>query len=84
MATWPYFFSSNEGGEGGQRSTDWVEVIQGLMRRCSGVRADLPPGTVDVRAEQLNDVARLDVEGGTRRRARGAKVAPDDEHLGET
>lgn len=54
------------------------------MRGGGGVRSDLPPGTVDVSAQQLDDVTHLDAECGAGRRARDAKVAPDDEHLGET
>ena len=47
-------------------------------------RAYLPPGAVEVCVEELNDVAGLDVERGSRCWTRHAKIVPGDQHLGQT
>lgn len=46
--------------------------------------AHLPPRAVNVGADQLDDVARLDAERRTDRRAGHAVVVPDDQHLRQT
>lgn len=47
-------------------------------------RANLPPRAVNVGADQLDDITRLDAECRTNRRAGYAIVVPDDQHLWQT
>lgn len=42
----------------------------------------LPPSALQVSTDQLNDVPRLDVEGGARGGAWDAAVVGDGEHFG--
>lgn len=47
-------------------------------------RANLPPRAVNVGADQLDDITRLDAECRTDGGAGYAVVAPDDQHLWQT
>lgn len=58
-------------------------IIQ-MAKNFGYPHANLPPWAVNVGADQLDDVARLDAECRTNGGARDAIVVPDDQHLWQT
>lgn len=62
----------------------WVHHISKEAKNIRHPHANLPPRAVNVGADQLDDVTRLDAECRTNGGAGYAIVVPDDQHLWQT